>query len=160
MAECGKKCFTNVVCIRTAFLMDLGKLNPSTGGKKRGKNVLLFFAFKNCTQLLLPHTHPRFYCGFSHMQLLVGVPTCTEDLLVLLRLLLWSKHEKVPMHFYFKTAPSQWKLLLSLHKTCLYNHGLLNSEYVHTRAGASWAGRAVCTHRRSAIVLELFECCR
>lgn len=94
------------------------------------------------------------------MQLLVGVPTCTEDLLVLLRLLLWSKHEKVPMHFYFKTAPSQWKLLLSLHKTCLYNHGLLNSKYVHTRAGASWAGRAVCTHRRSAIVLQLFECCR
>lgn len=54
MAECGKICFTNVVCIRTAFLMDLGKLNPSIGGKKRGKNVLLFFAFKNCTQLLLP----------------------------------------------------------------------------------------------------------
>lgn len=157
MAECGKICFTNVVCIRKAFLMDLGKLNPSTGEKKGGKRSYFSSVLKNCTQLLLPH---RFCSGFSHMQLLVGVPTCTEDLLVLLRLLLWSKHEKVPVQFYFKTAPSQWKLLLSLHGTCLYNHGLLNSEYVHTRAGASWAGRAVCTHRRSAIVLQLFECCR
>lgn len=156
MAECGKICFTNVVCIRTAFLMDLGKLNPSTGGKKTGKTSYFSSLLKTAPSFFCH----RFYCGFSHIQLLVGVSTCTEDLLVLLRLLLWIKHEKVPMHFYFKTAPSQWKLLLSLHKTCLYNHGLLNSEYVHTRAGASWAGRAVCTHRRSAIVLQLFECCR
>lgn len=36
------------------------------------------------------------------MQLLVGDPTFIEDLLVLLRLLLWSKHEKVPVHFFYK----------------------------------------------------------
>lgn len=36
------------------------------------------------------------------MQLLVGDPTFIEDLLVLLRLLLWSKHEKVPVYFFYK----------------------------------------------------------
>lgn len=125
-----------------------------------GKKVLFF----NSVLKLHPSSSatytPRFYCEFSHMQLLVAFPTFIEDLLVLLRLLLWSKHEKVPVHFFFKTAASQWKLLLSLQTRCLYKHGLLNTEYVRSGAGAGRAGRAVCTHRRSAIVLQLFEGCR
>lgn len=52
------------------------------------------------------------------------------------------------------------KLLSSLHEMCLYNCGLLKTEYVRAGAGAGWAGRAVCTRCRSAIVLQLFECCR
>lgn len=78
------------------------------------------------------------------MQLLVSVPTCIEDSLVLLRLLLWSKHKKVPVHFFFKTA-AKWKLLLSLHKTCLYNHAC--STPSTCTAGLGLAGQEeLCVH--------------
>lgn len=65
MAECGKIQFTNVVCVRKAFLMGLEKLSPSTV-KKQGARPLPFLQFLK-TELFFCHKHTLVFAVDSAM---------------------------------------------------------------------------------------------